>query len=189
MIAAPLSTPLVSTPLAVLAALTGPLGSFAQAPDVGNDVVRTLIGLLSTYFALVLGLLALWAYVIFRIVRRMTVGLDDTGLFALRSVTIAVPLAIDAVDFGLDFFGAPLAWFIANQTALKPLRGASLWEGLVPGTQLIPSMTLGWYWANHVRRDGPWPGRGDAAWTTGDDHRDFILPSDDGGTIRTDERV
>jgi len=135
------------------------LAHVAQMPEVADDFVRTLIGLLTTYFALVLGLVALWAFIIFRIIRRMTVGLDDTGLYALRSVTIAVPLAIDAVDLGLDFFGSPLAWFIANQTPLKPLRGASLWESLVPGTQLLPTMTLGWYWANHVRRDGPWPGR------------------------------
>ena len=135
------------------------LAHVAQVPEVADDFVRTLIGLLTTYFALVLGLVALWAFIIFRIIRRMTVGLDDTGLYALRSVTIAVPLAIDAVDLGLDFFGSPLAWFIANQTPLKPLRGASLWESLVPGTQLLPTMTLGWYWANHVRRDGPWPGR------------------------------
>lgn len=129
----------------------------AQTPQVADDFVRTLGGLLATYLGLVLFLLALWAWLVVRMIRRMTVRLGDADLLALRSVTIAVPLCIDLVDLGLDFFGAPVTWFIANQTALKPLRGASFFEGLLPGTQLIPSMTLGWYWANHVRRDGPWP--------------------------------
>lgn len=129
----------------------------AQTPPVADDFVRTLMGLVTTYIGLVLVLVALWFWLVVRMVRRITVRLSDTDLLALRSVSVLIPLSIDAVDFGLDFVGAPLAWFIANQTALKPLRGASFFEGLVPGTQLIPSMTLGWYWANHVRRDGPWP--------------------------------
>jgi len=107
---------------------------------------------------------AIGVWLVVRMVRRMTVRLNDSELLALRSVSVVLPLSIDAVDFGLDFFGAPLAWFIANQSALKPLRGASFFEGLMPGTQLIPSTTLGWWWANHVRKDGPWPaGRGPAA--------------------------
>lgn len=132
----------------------------AQLPTVTDDFVPTLIGLLSTYLGLVLGLLALWLWLVVRMVRRMTVRLNDSELLALRSVSVVLPLSIDAVDFGLDFFGAPLAWFIANQSALKPLRGASFFEGLLPGTQLIPSTTLGWWWANHVRKDGPWPAGG-----------------------------
>lgn len=130
----------------------------AQTVDGGSEFVRTLLGLLGTYLALVLALLALWLWVVVRMVRRVTVRLDDDGLRALRSVPLALPLAIDAIDLGLDLFGAPLAWFVSNRTALKPLRGASLLEALVPGTQFLPLLTIGWWWANHVRRDGPWPG-------------------------------
>lgn len=122
-----------------------------------GDFGRTFVGLLTTYLALVVALLGLWLWVVVRMVRRVTVRLDDDGLLALRSVSVALPLVVDAVDLGLDLFGAPLAWLIADRSALKPLRGTSLLESLVPGTQILPLMTLGWWWANHVRRDGPWP--------------------------------
>jgi hypothetical protein len=55
-----------------------------------------------------------------------------------------VALGLDLLDLALDFLAAPLAWVILDQLGLKGLRGVTVVESLLPGTQLIPTLTLSW---------------------------------------------
>ena len=62
----------------------------------------------------------------------------------LRRVPITVPLALDALDLGLDFLGAPFAWFVLGSLGLGGLQAVALIESLIPGTQLVPLLTICW---------------------------------------------
>ena len=62
----------------------------------------------------------------------------------LRHVPISLVLILDLLDFGLDFLGAPIGWLILSQLGLDSLRGVSLVEGLLPGTQILPTLTVAW---------------------------------------------
>ena len=60
-------------------------------------------------------------------------------------VKIPDTMAIDLLDLALDFLAAPISWLILDRLGLKALRGVSAVEALIPGTQLIPTMTLCWF--------------------------------------------
>lgn len=62
----------------------------------------------------------------------------------LRRVPITVPLALDAMDLGLDFLGAPLVWVVLGRLGLGGLQAIALLESLIPGTQLLPLLTICW---------------------------------------------
>ncbi len=53
-------------------------------------------------------------------------------------------LTLDLLDFTLDILSAPVAWMLLTRLGLGPLRGVTVVEGLIPGTQIIPTMTLAW---------------------------------------------
>jgi hypothetical protein len=55
-----------------------------------------------------------------------------------------VVLGLDLLDLALDFLAAPLAWVILDYLGLNGLRKMTLVESLLPGTQLIPTLTLSW---------------------------------------------
>lgn len=86
----------------------------------------------------------------------------------LRQVPITVPLAIDLADFALDVVGAPLTWLILGRLGLGALQSITLVEGLIPGTQLLPLLTLCWLgvriydWLR--RRDCSFTGLTDIKW-------------------------
>ena len=63
---------------------------------------------------------------------------------ALRATPLVVVIMLDLLDFGLDFFSAPISWFILGRLGLSPLRGVTVVEGVIPGTQPIPLMTVAW---------------------------------------------
>ena len=111
-------------------------------------VAGALIGI-----GLLLSLLLL-GWVIWRVKKvRIPEGAD--ALTALRLTPFAVVLLLDLLDFSLDFLAAPFAWTLLGYLGLKPLRGVTVVESLIPGTQFIPTMTLAWIIARLTR-----PGRG-----------------------------
>ncbi len=63
---------------------------------------------------------------------------------ALRATPLAVVLLLDALDMSLDIFGTPVAWVVLGKLGLQPLRTVTTVEAFIPGTQLIPLMTLSW---------------------------------------------
>lgn len=114
--------------------------------------IRLLLSLVLVLIggALALALLLL-GWVIWR-VRRVYLPANADLLTALRATPFVVVLLLDLLDFSLDFLSAPIAWVLLGRLGLAPLRGVAVLEELVPGTQLIPTMTAAWVAARLLRR-------------------------------------
>ncbi len=69
----------------------------------------------------------------------------------LQAIPITVPIALDLLDAVFDVFSAPISWVILELLGLGQLKVITLVEGLIPGTQLIPTMTLAWVVARWTR--------------------------------------
>lgn len=89
-------------------------------------------------FSGVLGGVVLWR------VRKIQLPPDADFVTAIRATPLVVVLVLDLLDFPLDFLSAPVAWLFLTRLGLGPLRGVTVVEGLIPGTQIIPTMTLAW---------------------------------------------
>jgi hypothetical protein len=87
--------------------------------------------------------LLLSGWVIWR-VRRIQLPSNADLLTALRLTPFVVVVLLDLLDFSLDFLSAPIAWVLLGRLGLTPLRGVTVLEELVPGTQLLPTMTAAW---------------------------------------------
>ncbi|GAB4548186.1 MAG: hypothetical protein Kow0063_43120 [Anaerolineae bacterium] len=108
-------------------------------PDLTTLLVA---GALVLGSALLLSLLLL-GLVIWR-VRKIQLPPGADFLAALRATPLVVVLLLDLLDFSLDILSAPLAWVLLTRLGLGPLRGVTVVENLLPGTQFIPIMTLAW---------------------------------------------
>lgn len=81
---------------------------------------------------------------------------EDADFFeTLRLIPITIPLALDMLDFALDIFSAPIAWMVLDALGLKALRLVTVTEGLIPGTQAIPTMTAAWILARLTKPTHP----------------------------------
>jgi hypothetical protein len=89
-------------------------------------------------FSAVLGGVVLWR------VRKIQLPPDADFFTAIRLTPLVVVLLLDLLDFTLDFLSAPVAWLLLTRLGLGPLRGVTVVESLIPGTQIIPTMTLAW---------------------------------------------
>jgi hypothetical protein len=70
---------------------------------------------------------------------------EDADFFeTLQHVPITVPLALDLLDMAFDIFAAPISWIILELMGLQALQMVTVLEGLIPGTQIIPTLTLAW---------------------------------------------
>ena len=111
--------------------------------DTGFDfaqLLTTALWIMGGALALALPLLA---WVIWR-VRRIKLPVGADFFTALRHTPFVVVLLLDLLDLGLDFLSAPIAWVLLTRLGLAPLRGVTIIEELIPGTQIIPTMTLAW---------------------------------------------
>ena len=105
---------------------------------------RPLLYTLLTFSAIGLGLTLLFlGWVIWR-VRRIQLP-EDAGFFtALRATPLVVVILLDLLDMSLDFLSAPIAWTLLSYLGLSPLIGVTVVESLIPGTQLLPTMSILW---------------------------------------------
>jgi len=78
-------------------------------------------------------------------IRSIKIPPDATFAETLHYTPLVVAIAIDLLDLGLDILAAPLSWAILDWLGLKALRGVATVEALIPGTQIIPTMTLCWF--------------------------------------------
>jgi hypothetical protein len=62
----------------------------------------------------------------------------------LQGIPLILVLGLDLLDLALDFLAAPVAWVILEYLGLKGLQAVTVLEGLVPGTQFIPTLTVCW---------------------------------------------
>jgi len=118
-------------------------------PNPPIDLAQVLYGLLILLgIGFVLTLL-LFGWVIWRI-KRIKLPQDADFFTALRYTPLTVVVLLDLMDLSMDFLSAPFAWTLLGYLGLKPLRGVTVVESLIPGTQLLPTMTLAWLFARYI---------------------------------------
>jgi hypothetical protein len=112
--------------------------------DFTADDLRT-IGLIFValfLLGLVISVLLL-AYAV-RTMRHLDIP-PDAGLADTLHVTpFIVVVGIDLLDLTLDVLAAPVSWIILDRLGLRALRNMATIEALIPGTQVIPTLTLAW---------------------------------------------
>lgn len=118
-----------------------------ESTDLTNLLI---IFLVAAGVALVLALLGI-VWLVFR-VRRIGIPAGADLSTALRMTPLSVVIVLDLLDFALDIFAAPISWVLLGYLGLRPLRGVTAVEALIPGTQFLPVMTVAWLGARYLRR-------------------------------------
>lgn len=108
------------------------------------EELRQALAILFALMALSLGTgLVLLVWVLWR-VRRIHLPPDADFVTALRATPFVVVVLLDLLDFGLDFLSIPIAWVVLGRLGLAPLRTVTILEEVIPGTQMLPTMTVAW---------------------------------------------
>ena len=121
-----------------------------------NLILYVLLALLGSGLILTL-LFLIW---VIRRVKQINLPPDADFLTALRATPLSVVILLDLFDFTLDIFSIPFAWAasiayasgsqpgsvppIKGDLGLQPLRAVTVIEAAIPGTQLIPTLTIAW---------------------------------------------
>jgi hypothetical protein len=100
-------------------------------------IFAALLGLSFLGFLLMLALGA-------RQIRKINIPPNAGLVQTLRLMPLAVAIAIDLLDLSLDLLAAPLAWLVLDRLGLTALRGLAAIQALIPGTQMIPVLTILW---------------------------------------------
>ena len=100
------------------------------------------IGLILAILGLLLAIVfLLW---VMRRVKRIQLPENADFLTVLRHTPLSVVILLDLLDLSLDIFSAPFAWVLLGYLGLEALRGVTIVEALIPGTQFLPTMTAAW---------------------------------------------
>jgi len=86
-----------------------------------------------------------------RQIARLDIPEDADFFETLQLVPITVPIALDLLDMAFDVFSAPISWVVLELLGLRALQMITLFEGLIPGTQIIPTMTIAWFIARAMK--------------------------------------
>jgi len=118
------------------------------------EIVRNfgIIAVIILASSLLLGLIL--ATIAVSKLRKLDVPPNATFLETLLYTPLIVVVAVDLLDLAFDFLAAPISWTFLDRLGLKALRGVSTVEALIPGTQLIPTMTLCWIGSRILRATG-----------------------------------
>jgi hypothetical protein len=111
---------------------------------INEEQLRTLLLIFAGSAVLSLVAAILLTLVTYRRLQRLHLPPDADFTTCLRAVPITVVIILDLLDFGLDVFSVPIAWVMLGKLGLQGLRGVAVLEELIPGTQLLPTMTLAW---------------------------------------------
>ena len=106
--------------------------------------LRTAGGLVFVALALFVGACAIFLVIAIHKLKNMNIPDDASFSETLLHTPLVVVLIIDLLDLVLDVLAAPLSWIILDRLGLKALRGVAVVEAVIPGTQLIPTLTLCW---------------------------------------------
>jgi hypothetical protein len=111
---------------------------------INEEQFRTLLLTFAGLAVLSLVAAILLALMTYRKLQRLHLPPDADFMTCLRAVPISLVIILDLLDFGLDVFSVPIAWVVLGKLGLQGLRGITILEELIPGTQLLPTMTLAW---------------------------------------------
>lgn len=116
-----------------------------------TEIVKTLlvVSILLSLIALIL--LALMA----RRLRRLRIPPEAGPIEVLQVVPLSLVVVLDLLDLGLDVLSAPISWFVLGRLGLGALRGITVVEAVIPGTQFLPTMTAAWLFARFVAPKAP----------------------------------
>jgi hypothetical protein len=95
----------------------------------------------------------------FQQVREIDVPEDADFFETLQLVPITVPLALDFLDLGFDVFSAPISWVVLEMLGLRALQMVTVFESIIPGTQILPTLTVCWFIAKGMKRKEDTPFR------------------------------
>ncbi len=112
--------------------------------DITTDDLQTIgliLGAMFLFGVVIFGLLLAYAY---RTVRHLDVPADAGLADTLHVTPFLIVVGIDLLDLTLDVLAAPAAWIILDRLGLKALRNIATLEAVIPGTQIIPTLTLAW---------------------------------------------
>ncbi|MBN1428919.1 MAG: hypothetical protein JXB07_11085 [Anaerolineae bacterium] len=115
-----------------------------------TDVILVVGGCMAISFVCAVALLIVAA----RQVAQIEVPEDADFFETLQAVPITVPLALDLLDMAFDVFSAPISWVILELLGLRSLQMITVFEGLIPGTQIIPTLTIAWIVAKVMKKRG-----------------------------------
>ena len=109
-----------------------------------SEELKLLINTAAVVMGLSLVVAALLLWIAASQVKRIRVPPNADFVATLQGTPLVVALGLDFLDLALDFLATPIAWLVLDYLGLKGLRGVAVVEGLLPGTQLIPTLTLCW---------------------------------------------
>lgn len=105
---------------------------------------RTLGQVLLSLLVVGVVLGALMLALVWRSLSRVRVPADADFFTTVRAVPLALCVALDLLDLGLDVFATPIVWIVLSRFKLQALRNVAAVEALVPFTQPIPTLTIAW---------------------------------------------
>ena len=120
-------------------------------PDI-ETINANLLYMIALTFGAIIGLSALLFLWVVRRVKRVNLPVGAGFWLTLRATPFSVVLLLDLLDLGLDFLSAPIAWVLLSRLGLTPLRGVSVIESVIPGTQFLPTMTISWIMARFMKK-------------------------------------
>ena len=86
-------------------------------------------------------------------VRDLDIPPDADFFGVMQVIPITVPIALDLLDGALDVFSAPISWMILEMMGLGQLKMITVVESLIPGTQLLPTLTIAWIIGRYFVKD------------------------------------
>lgn len=128
-------------------------------PDFGSMPIQDFLVLAVTVFGVVAILGVIGA--VFLLVNasnqiaRLEVPEGADFFETLQYIPITVPIALDLLDFAFDIFAAPISWFVLELLGLQALQAVTVIEGILPGTGILPTMTIAWFIARMMRHRQP----------------------------------
>jgi len=103
-------------------------------------ILLTVLGLVGSGILLSIILII---FIVWR-VRKIEIPAGADFFEALRYTPLIIVITLDVLDFAFDFLSAPIGFTLLTFLGLNPLRGVAAIEAVIPGTQLIPLMTIAW---------------------------------------------
>lgn len=110
-----------------------------------DDGLRTFGQVIISLLVIAVVLGGLLLALVYRSLRRINVPPDADFFTTVRAVPLGLVVALDLLDFGLDFLATPIVWMILSRFRLQALRNVAAVEALIPFTQPVPTLTLAWF--------------------------------------------